>query len=425
MIKKLILPIFLILLVSSQSASAFLPLAPNNIIIDSTPAGNVVDIYDTTIGDYSTPSTAYASSSLGSSIALDTKNSHNSGVAATKQSMTVVVGNNNDRDLIMEIMYNGNSFYPVSSVNDTTDNKLFTFVNASNTAFGQGYNVEVWQLSQTSGLGTGNKTIVVNLPSAQQVDMGLISLYNVNQTHPISSHSFVKRAGNTGTSANPSLSIKPLNSGSWIIGGIADVNTITASSQTELWRAVGVATDSYASEYTQNPTIASPNTLSWTATSANWAGVAFEVITSTSPSSPLKAVDNLLTTEWQSKSESHPYIVADMGSSNIISGLAIYPDTTNTNCTQIQIQTSNDNATWNIKRTVNINLLSNSTWQFVRWDLDYSTERWIKNYCTDSTTNNVLTIVELKALMPSSTTLLLRHGHEPISSTDGTVPLSR
>jgi len=137
----------------------------------------------------------------------------------------------------------------------------------------------------------------------------------------------------------------------------------------------------------------------------------------------LLAIDGSTSTPWVSQSEVNPWIYVDTGSAQILSGAAIYWNSTST-ATQILIQTSTDHVTWNTKRTVNTNLLTNGAWNFIRWNLDTSTERYVRFYGNDGSAKT-LYIWELKVLIPSATVLEMRHGHEPISISDGTLPLSQ
>lgn len=138
----------------------------------------------------------------------------------------------------------------------------------------------------------------------------------------------------------------------------------------------------------------------------------------------LLAVDGSTTTGWKSNSETHPWIYVDMNSAQIVTGVALYYDSANTTATQILIQTSTDATTWNTKRTVNTNLLTNNAWNYIRWDLDTSTERYVRIYGNDGSAKT-LAFWEIKVLIPTSNNLLMRHGHEFIDSTNATIPLNR
>lgn len=137
-----------------------------------------------------------------------------------------------------------------------------------------------------------------------------------------------------------------------------------------------------------------------------------------------KIFDGLTTTEWRSKSEVHPWAWVDTGSAQILSAGAIYPDKGNTTCLQILYQTSSDANTWNLKRTSNLSLFTTQAWNFLRWDLDGTTERYVRIYCNDAGSAQ-LALWEEKVLIPSATTLTLRHGHTFIDSTNATLPLNR
>jgi hypothetical protein len=135
------------------------------------------------------------------------------------------------------------------------------------------------------------------------------------------------------------------------------------------------------------------------------------------------AVDNNLSTRWISNSETHPWIYVDIGSNVTPAALALYWDAKNSTATQLAIQASTDHSTWNTLRTVNTNLLVNATWNYIRWDVDKTQDRYVRIYDTNSSAN-VLSIWEIKVLEVTDSQLLYRHAHKAISTSDGTLALT-
>lgn len=140
-------------------------------------------------------------------------------------------------------------------------------------------------------------------------------------------------------------------------------------------------------------------------------------------------VDGDTTTKWQSNSETHPYVYADMGSALLLSGCAIHWDGINTTATQILVQTSPDATTWTTVRTINTNLFTNGAWSYFRWNLPNTVlPRYVRFYGNDGTAK-VLAIWEIKIKKYTNDTtgaftFMQVHGHPSISSTVATTSLA-
>ena len=158
-----------------------------------------------------------------------------------------------------------------------------------------------------------------------------------------------------------------------------------------------------------------------TSSVTNGEGIKLSCVSSCHPAS--LTIDDNTATYWESKNEVNPWLYVDTGSAQILSGTAMFWNSSSTS-TQILIQTSTDATNWNTKRTVNTNLLTNNAWNYIRWDLDTTLERYVRFYGNDGSAKQ-LSFYELKVLIPSSTNLLLRHGHEFIDKTNATLPLNR
>lgn len=333
--------------------------ATNIMLNSSVPSSNVIDIYDQTIGDYSTPTAAVGSSAQNATIGSN----FTSTTGSSSGWSTLVVA---------------------EELTGMTSGKRFTSVELKiHTAAGN-VRVKVYDTTGTSGrpgaLLAESNSIAVTSSTDNVQDF----LLTTNGTVPANGKVWAAFETDSAT-----LSL--------------DLVTVGAFRCT-VSHTYGAGPDPYGTctTSTTNAVYIKLN---------NYAGANL-------------VFDGSTTTEWKSISETHPNVYFDTGSAQILSGYAIYPDTGSTTCTQILIQTSTDASSWNTKRTTNISLLSNGAWNFLRYDMDTANERYIRTYCNDAG-SKILAIWELKALIPSANTLLPRHGHEFIDSTNATLPLNR
>ena len=332
-----------------------------NIILNgSVPTTNVVDVYDTTIGDYSIPSSATASSFTN----------------YTFQSAT------NGSTALSSAGWNGvlwsQKFYSL-----TVGQKIISVGLNVQTANGN-VRVKIYQDDGTSGR-----------PSTLLGESGSLTVPGTGiRNFTLTTPATVPASGRVWAAFetdSATLSIK--------------YNSAGTNTQCQVAHGYGAGPSPFGA-CTANTT----HDIKMYVTLNKWY-----------PSS--NAVDGSTSTFWESNSEVHPWIYADTGSAQILSGTAIYWNSTST-ATQLLLQTSTDSSNWNTKRTVNTNLLTNNAWNYIRWDLDNSTERYVRYYGNDGTSKQ-LSIYEIKVLIPSSTTLMLRHGHEFIDPTNTTLPLNR
>lgn len=384
---------------------------------------NVVDTYDQNINDYSLPVNA-SSSSFKSllSIKLDTSTDTSIGTAGATSTANITIGNNINRLITTSLTYQaaGGSVTSVK-IGSTPFTKLKT------QALGSNVNIDVWYLINPP---TGTQTITVTWGASGYtvVSIGLASFYNVDQINGINTSSVT--SVNSGNTASIAINITPTITNSWIVQYdiTSFVYTSATYSDTKIWgdATAGVAT---SSQYKSTPMIGSSNTLTTTTTSngAVTGSIAYEIespINNRISFPPSNSFDNKISTEWRSLNEVNPRITLDSGSSNLISALAIFLDKTQTNETQITISTSSNNSTFNLKRTINISTLVNGTYNYIRWDMDNTTERYVK--ILGSSGNKVtLAIVEAHLLEPALTNLFLRHGHEFINGSNSALPLNQ
>lgn len=135
----------------------------------------------------------------------------------------------------------------------------------------------------------------------------------------------------------------------------------------------------------------------------------------TAASSCANAIDDDVTTSWESTSEVNPNIYVDMSSSTTTSNLALYPNAGTTE-TEIKIQSSTDAIAWNDKRTITWSNLTEGAWNYIRFNI-VSARYW--RIYGSSGNSVVMQIDEIKVLdAVSDADVRNLHGHIPISATD-------
>ena len=94
-----------------------------------------------------------------------------------------------------------------------------------------------------------------------------------------------------------------------------------------------------------------------------------KITTVTSPGQPASnAIDDNLATYWESNSETNPAIYVDMNASTTTSNIAVYPNTATTE-TEIKIQSSSDAVAWTDKRTITYSNLTEAAWNYIRFNI--------------------------------------------------------
>jgi len=142
-------------------------------------------------------------------------------------------------------------------------------------------------------------------------------------------------------------------------------------------------------------------------------------VTSPSTTPCSNAVDDDTATYWQSDAETNPNIYVDMGSSSTDSNITIYPKDTTTE-TEIKIQSSPDAATWTDERTITVSNLTNAAYNYIRFNLVDS--RYMRIY-GNSGASRILAINEIKIKTETATDIENDHGHLAISSSDTSLNL--
>lgn len=130
--------------------------------------------------------------------------------------------------------------------------------------------------------------------------------------------------------------------------------------------------------------------------------------------------DDSTTTDYITNTQANPYITLDRGSSGLINSVALYYKSANTTETQIQIQTSTDNATWTTKRTISISKLNNDSWNYIR--INPTTARYVRVYGSSGDSSK-LGINEIKSVVTTTSELSESHSHGTISTTSTSLGL--
>jgi len=128
-----------------------------------------------------------------------------------------------------------------------------------------------------------------------------------------------------------------------------------------------------------------------------------------------QAVDDDVATSWQSASETNPNIYVDMSSSTLSSNLALYANTGTTE-TEITIQSSDNASDWATQRTITWSNLTEGAWNYIRFN-NLSARYW--RIYGNSGGSETLQIDEIKVLKSiSDDDVRNLHGHLSISSSD-------
>ena len=128
------------------------------------------------------------------------------------------------------------------------------------------------------------------------------------------------------------------------------------------------------------------------------------------------AVDDNTATKWTSDSESNPNIYVDMGSALNLCAAAFYFDSTDTTNTEILIQSSADASTWTTRRTITESNLTNGAYNFYRFNIAGGA-RYIRFY-GNSAGSTVLSIWEIKILKKTDAEIFNDLGILTITASD-------
>ncbi len=107
-------------------------------------------------------------------------------------------------------------------------------------------------------------------------------------------------------------------------------------------------------------------------------------------------IDNNVATKWYSTSEANPNIYVDMGSALNLCAAAFYFDSIGTTNTQILIQTSINGTDWTTKRTITESNLTDGAYNYYRFNIAGGA-RYVRFY-GNSAGSTVLSIYEIKIM---------------------------
>jgi len=159
-------------------------------------------------------------------------------------------------------------------------------------------------------------------------------------------------------------------------------------------------------------------TWEWDGSTAGWTTTDNGgTVTMISGTGALNAVDDDLTTFWQSNAAANNWIYVDTGSEKDISQMTIYPNAATTE-TQYKIQYSNDLVTWTDLRLINVSALTNAAYNYIRFNT--VTGRYVRIY-GNSGSSYVMAINEIK--VDETNAVSTEHGHLEIDPTNATLAL--
>lgn len=377
---------------------------------------HVVMDYSTTLTDYSTPTSASASS------------------AGTPAVFTIMADSSNDNP---QAVIDLNSYMGGVAAGTWTLRTKIVYTNFTNTAAAQGVSFEMG-MSDTSTLtgfspagvsailltraahGTlqNNPTLRQLNPAADDSTAGVLVASPFTATRYIqlqrkgtnsieqkeysdSSYSVlletVTNAATTAVASNLRYLLTRL-----VYQGVTDVNTVAIDEIAFYNNTLTPVTPTW--EWNESPT-------GWTTT--NNGGV----VTLTAGSGAGNAIDDDLATFWQSSAAVNNWIYVDVGSQKDLSQMTIYPNAATTE-TQYKIQYSNDLATWTDLRLINVSALTNGAYNYIRFNT--VTARYVRIY-GNSGGSNVMAINEIK--VDETNEVATEHGHLEIDPTDVTLSL--
>ena len=141
-------------------------------------------------------------------------------------------------------------------------------------------------------------------------------------------------------------------------------------------------------------------------------------VTTSYPAS--NAVDDDTATYWQSNAETNPNIYVDLSSNKNCGAMTLYWNSNSTE-TQIKLQSSTNATAWTDLRTLNVTSLTASQYNYIRFNVAIG--RYFRVY-GNSGTSYVMAINEIKCEEFTDAELIIDHGHLAISSSDTSLALN-
>ena len=374
-------------------------------------AGAAVVSHSTTIGDYTAPTSAVASST-GAGVALfsDDFTSYadtTEGDAAYPTSDTTNLRVNPTTDLINVTVTtsspDANIYKDLTSISTTVWRLRFK-----------------WVITAITHNTTGNgkyQTIVMSssngAPSASQDAIGIrIADYDVSdkKIEAFFTNGAALSAGTTAvfsTAASATtfyVEIKRLSDTSATVELFSDSGYTTSIESESLTIGAGLVTGLRYINITAGGG-ATDGTLTTTLDDI--------AVTHTAPAAAV--YDTLTTTYWKTNSENNPNIYVDMGSTLNLCAIALYYNGTDTTETEIKIQSSIDAVTWTDKRKITTSNLTSGAWNYYRFNIAGGA-RYVRAYGTSN--SKVLSFYEIKVLKKTDAEIFADMGIVEISSSD-------
>lgn len=199
------------------------------------------------------------------------------GTGSQSKTLSINVASHNNRVLVVGVTNRGLAFVP-STPTVKIGTTSFTQAIDLNNGASTGDDSAIFYLSQTAGLGTGSQTVTVTWSEGGggTYGIGAYSIYNVNQTSPIGA-----TGSNSGISNSVTVSVTPTHTSAWILDTdtIFSVASTPVAAQIQAWNNKQSTSDYHVSQYKTNPTINSPNALTWSSVlSGQWNAVAVELV---------------------------------------------------------------------------------------------------------------------------------------------------
>lgn len=385
-----------------------------------TDPNKVVMPTSSTIGDYSTPDAATASSSA--TVAPTYSFDFSSSTGWTLESGYTISGN--EFNFNKSSNDNTRAYYDLgSALSDTAWTMRFKInwssmslpTNLSNYLMYYGV-----RSSNAVGTTANDGIMMVSNTADQDNTWYMQALSKYNQSQQAGTYTGRYPAGSYSTSTDYYIQLRRLSStefdfkvysDSSYTTELFDSGTTSVNSSSTGYQYVWIGVDNYGS-----------NGAAWTGIIDDlqiWDG------STSAGSPPQNVIDDDVTSYWESTSETNPNIYVDCtgaSSDTSLTQLAYYANS-NTTETEIKIQYATNAggvSSWNDLRTITVSDLTNGQYNYIRFN--NATGRYVRVY-GNSGLAKVLAINELKVQEPSDSLVGNTHGHLGISNSDTSLNL--
>lgn len=176
---------------------------------------------------------------------------------ATSGSVTITIGNNPNRLLVVELCFATPSVSAISVTIGATNATLVSGTDSGSGAAGNRTLVYIF-----TNPPTGSQTVNVSWTTASGADIGVISLFNVNQVTPTSAGTFAATTSTPGTTESITISSSTGDLTTSVCSNGGNISG-TGTNQTIRW---GVDSASYGGDSAAG---SASNTHTWTLTAIN------------------------------------------------------------------------------------------------------------------------------------------------------------